>query len=74
MVAIRPDRVYRNPASDLRFAASVTAALLDADEPGALERTLRTSYPLAVVRASGLSGSAIVWYIYRDGTWIDDGA
>ena len=64
--------MYRNPGSDTRFATRVTAALRHADGPADLQSALRAAYPLIAVRASAVSGPD-VWYVYRDGAWVDDG-
>jgi hypothetical protein len=39
--------------------------------PSDLEATLRTTYPLAVVRRRELASESFeVWYVYRDGHWV----
>jgi hypothetical protein len=62
-----------NPATDRVFADLARMMI----EQGAtstidLERQLRSMYPAATVHARELVGEPIViWYVYRDGHWID---
>lgn len=62
-----------NPIGDQVFA-EFAAALV---EHGALsttdlERRLRTVYPSATVHRRELVGEAVlIWYVYRDGRWVD---
>ena len=42
----------------------------DITSTGELQRRLRETYPLAVVRRRGLTGEPYdAWYVYRDGRW-----
>lgn len=62
-----------NPAADQVFAA-FAAVLVEhgASSIGDLERRLRTMYPKATVHLRELAGEAVViWYVYRDGRWVD---
>jgi hypothetical protein len=62
-----------NPADDGLFA-SFAQVLVDhgAISTEELERRLRTVYPFAAVHARQLSAEVgVVWYVYRDGHWID---
>jgi hypothetical protein len=62
-----------NPADDGVFAAFAHVLVHDgAASIGELERRLRATYPQAAVHARELAGEPIViWYVYRDGHWID---
>jgi len=62
-----------NPADDGRFAnlahILVARGATSTDE---LQRSLRMVYPKAAVHLRQLSAEMIVvWYVYRDGHWID---
>ena len=62
-----------NPATDRQFAAfaqqQVDEGALSVDE---LEGRLRVRYPRAAVHARVLSGElSTIWYVYRDGHWVD---
>jgi hypothetical protein len=62
-----------NPAADRVFAA-FAAVLVEhgASSIGDLERRLRTMYPKATVHLRELTGErVIIWYVYRDGRWLD---
>ncbi len=62
-----------NPARDDIFAA-FAQILVDhgAASIGDLELRLRTVYPRAAVHARELAGETfVIWYVYRDGTWVD---
>jgi len=64
--------LFLNPADDLAFVGEVERWMDDgvADAPE-LERRLRESYPMAVVRPRDLSNEPfVVWYVYRDGHWV----
>jgi hypothetical protein len=64
--------LWLNPARDERFVASVDAALLGAPDRLGLQAVLRDAYPRAVVQESALSSPGLTWYVYRDGSWVDD--
>jgi len=69
---MRPTLVT-NPADDDGFAA-LAAMFVDAgvDRIDELERRLRSVYPRTAVHARLLSGEPrLVWYVYREGRWID---
>jgi hypothetical protein len=62
-----------NPARDDIFGA-FAQILLDhgAASIGDLELRLRTVYPRAAVHARELAGETfVIWYVYRDGKWVD---
>jgi hypothetical protein len=60
-----------NPAGDAAFRAAAEAALETAQSIDEFEKTLRSRYPRAVVRARALSGErTVVWYVYREGHWV----
>jgi hypothetical protein len=64
--------LFLNPAGDAEFARAVELAMTGgaADAP-ALQRTLRETFPRAIVRPRGLSNEPYaVWYVYRDGHWV----
>jgi len=70
---VRPTLVL-NPRHDARFEATAGALLDGATTPSDLEFGLRVAYPDAVVHARDLSSEAgTVWYVYRDGHWINSG-
>lgn len=62
-----------NPRHDRAFVNAATTLLgHDAPSPEALQNGLRQTYPDAVVRARELSGEAVVvWYVFREGHWIN---
>ncbi len=64
--------VIANPASDQRFRATIDEIVgAGSPIPSDLEATLRTTYPLAVVRRRELASESFeVWYVYRDGHWV----
>jgi hypothetical protein len=74
-----PDRARRrpmivaNPPQDDAFTAMIDRFLLAGGaETHDLEAALRTRYPDAVVRRRELAGETFeVWYVYRDGHWIE---
>jgi len=70
--ATRPILVI-NPADDEVF--SVFAEVLvehGVSSTGELERRLRPIYRRAVVHARELSSEPfVIWYVYRDGRWVD---
>jgi hypothetical protein len=62
-----------NPGDDDVFVA-FAQVLVDhgAASIGELEGRLRTVYPRAAVHARELEGETVViWYLYRDGHWIE---
>ncbi|HEY8870397.1 MAG TPA: hypothetical protein VIM30_13545 [Candidatus Limnocylindrales bacterium] len=62
-----------NPAAD-RVFSEFARMVVDhgAASTDELERRLKGLYPQAVVHARELVGEPIlVWYVYRDGHWID---
>jgi hypothetical protein len=62
-----------NPASDRVFADfAETIVAHGVGSPGDLEERLRSVYPLATVHVRELAAEAgVVWYVYRDGRWVD---
>ena len=61
-----------NPRTDAPFVDAAERALEAAKTPEALADSLRERYPHVVVRPRSLSGESFeVWYVYRDGRWID---
>ena len=62
-----------NPPSDERFVA--LAERLGADgsvTPARLQAELRSEYPRTIVRERSLSSESVrVWYVYREGRWVD---
>jgi hypothetical protein len=69
---MRPTLVV-NPAAD-RVFSEFARMIVDhgAGSTDELERRLRRLYPQAVVHARELVGEPIlVWYVYRDGHWVD---
>jgi hypothetical protein len=62
-----------NPAEDDVFGAFAQVIVDDGvANIGELERRLRPMYSKAVVHARELSSEPLViWYVYRDGHWID---
>jgi hypothetical protein len=65
-----------NPASDDVFADFARVSLDDgAARVADLERRLRSVYPNAVVHARELAAEPFqIWYVYREGYWLDDRA
>lgn len=64
-----------NPADDDVFG-DFAQVLVDhgARSIGELERRLRAIYSSAVVHARELSSEpAVIWYVYRDGRWVNPG-
>jgi hypothetical protein len=59
-----------NPADDDEFAALVRSAVPAAPDPATLQASLRARYPSAVVRGRELAGDRDIWYVYRDGRWV----
>jgi hypothetical protein len=64
-------RRFLNPRSDARFARIVELLIEGADGPEDLEARLRRSYPDALVRERDLADEPSVWYVYRDGRWVN---
>jgi hypothetical protein len=64
--------IVRNPVNDAEFERAIAEAMHpDLQDPEVLQRSLRASYPQAVVRPRGLTGErGIVWYVYREGHWV----
>ena len=69
---MRPTLVT-NPADDDDFAAFAARFVDDGvDGVAELEHRLRSVYPKAAVHARLLSGEPrLIWYVYREGRWID---
>jgi hypothetical protein len=65
-----------NPAEDDVFGAYAQVLVDDgATSIGELERRLRPIYSKAVVHARELSSEPfVIWYVYRDGRWVDSKA
>jgi hypothetical protein len=65
--------IVANPPRDEVFSSLIERSLLAGSaEPHDLEDVLRTRYPQAVVRRRELAGESLdVWYVYRDGHWIE---
>jgi hypothetical protein len=64
--------IVLNPATDREFARAVSEALNGGLlEPEALQQSLRSAYPSAVVRRRELDDELIeIWYVYREGRWV----
>jgi hypothetical protein len=62
-----------NPRHDDAFVALAERLVADtAITPGTLQSQLREEYPKAIVRVRDLSSEAgLVWYVYRDGRWVN---
>jgi hypothetical protein len=62
-----------NPRDDEQFVGLCHSLLRDGiATPDGLERALQGRYPDAIVRARGLASEPVaVWYVYRDGRWIN---
>ena len=71
----RPRRptVVANPARDRGFVERIDQCLQSGPSgPSDLEGALRPEYPAVVVRRREISHEPVeVWYVYRDGHWID---
>jgi hypothetical protein len=67
--------IIANPPGDRGFRAMIDAFLLAGGRrPEELESVLRTRFRQARVRPRDLAGERFdVWYVYRDGHWIDEG-
>ena len=63
-----------NPRSDVRFVQLVAELTVDsATDVAALQTSLRSEFPDAVVRRRELSSEPNeMWYVYRDGHWSPD--
>ncbi len=65
-----PATLVLNPRRDRSFVEFATELGTRIDDPGEMQDRLRRRYPAAVVRPRDLSSeSAVVWYVYRDGSW-----
>jgi hypothetical protein len=62
-----------NPRYDDRFVGRVQYLMASgADSPERLQELLRGQFPTAIVRPRALSGEPQrVWYVYRDGRWVN---
>lgn len=61
-----------NPSTDHVFVDFARAEFDDSLPLAEFEERIRVRYPFAAVRMRGLSGEhAVVWYVYRDGSWTD---
>ncbi len=64
--------LFVNPRHDSTFADRAENLVGDGVEtPSALERALRPDYPNAIVRPRELSSEEPIWYVYRDGYWVN---
>ena len=68
--------IIANPRRDRRFRAMIDAFLVAGGRrPDDLEAILRIQFPEALVRRRDLAAERFdVWYVYRDGHWISEGA
>jgi hypothetical protein len=66
----RVPTLVTNPPDDHAFSAAATRALSNAASVEELQAALHAEYPRVLVRARGLSGEPLVWYVYRDGHWV----
>lgn len=64
-----------NPADDDTFRAVAESAVdSGVASPAGLQRLLEPRYPHVMVRARGLSNEEFdVWYVYREGSWVQSG-
>ena len=63
-----------NPASDRLFSLAASRAAATSGSERELEERLRRRDPLVRVRAQSSDGRGIpTWFIYRDGSWVNDG-
>ncbi len=63
-----------NPRSDTAFVQRATDALDQSLTPDELASRLRAEYPQVVVRPRSIAAESVtVWYVYRDGRWVDPG-
>jgi hypothetical protein len=67
----RPTLVL-NPPDDDAFRSLAEDLVQDGAElPEKLQASLRSAYPLALVRPRALAGEQTqIWYVYRDGHWV----
>jgi hypothetical protein len=64
-----------NPRKDGSFVEFATELASRIDDAAQMQKLLRERYPAAVVRPRDLSSeTAVVWYVYRDGSWTAGGA
>ena len=67
-----PVRLIIVPHSDTDFGATADACLTDgAGDPDALATCLREAYPRVVVHDGVEVSGASLWYVYREGHWVD---
>ena len=59
-----------NPLADEEFTAFAEDCARDAADPAALQTKLRERYPRAVARSRELDGERPIWYVYREGRWV----
>ena len=65
-----PATLALSPRRDRSFAEFATELGTRIDNPAEMQERLRERYPAAVCRARDLSSeTAVVWYVYRDGSW-----
>ena len=62
-----------NPRHDEAFVSLAERVVAEGEpSPVTLETQLREKYPKAIVRVRDLSSEAgLVWYVYRDGRWVN---
>lgn len=62
------------PSADATFASHVRSVMAREAfaTPDDLAAHLRRLFPRVTVRERGLQGEAPVWYVYRDGRWVDE--
>ena len=67
-----PPLLVVNPRADRAFVELANRLVNEGvDGPEALELSLRSRYPNAVVRERVLSDEQMVtWYVYREGRWV----
>ena len=72
-VGTTPPVVIANPPSDERFVALAERLVADGSvTPAGLQDELRAEYPRTIVRERSLSSESLrVWYVYREGRWVD---
>jgi hypothetical protein len=63
IISPRSDEAFVTQARDLVERRGVL-------RPQELQEALRKSYPHVQVRERGLSAEGVIWYVYREGTWI----
>jgi hypothetical protein len=61
-----------NPRTDEQFVDDVNEQSVHAATAEDLARALRAQYPNVLVRPRELDGERTqVWYVYREGRWVD---